>query len=140
MEGVACSLRHLLDIYAELGVAIDEIALAGGGASTPGWPQIFADVCQRDVLIYAETETVTRVLYALCQAHLGRRRFETALLQTFEEPVIIRHCRELARPYEDAYRRYRALAGFASEQAGAGQQQTLTCATHSALTHGGKER
>jgi xylulokinase len=120
MEGVAYSLRHLLDIYAELGVSIDEIALAGGGASTTGWPQIIADACQRDVLIYTEKETVTRVLYALCQAHLDRQRFEEALLQTFDEPGIIHHSRERARPYEEAYGRYRALARFAWEQARAG--------------------
>lgn len=117
MEGVAYSLRHLLDIYAELGVAIREIALAGGGSATQGWPQIIADVCQRKVLIYAERETVTRVLYALCQVHLGRRYFEEALLQTFDEPVIISARRHLARTYSEGYRRYRAYAAFAWDQA-----------------------
>jgi xylulokinase len=135
MEGVAFSLRHLLDIYAEVAIPIEEIALAGGGAGTPGWPQIIADVCQRDVLIYAEKETVTRVLYALCQSHLGRQRFEDALLRTFDEPVIIRHCRDLARPYDKAYRRYRALARFAWEQAR--DQDAPFCATRSTSTNDG---
>ena len=117
MEGVAFSMRHLLDIYDELGVAIDEIALAGGGTTTEGWPQVLADVCQRDVLIYAGKETVTRVMFALCQAHLGLAGFEESLLQTFDEPEKVHHHHELESIYKDGYRRYRALARFAWEQA-----------------------
>lgn len=116
MEGVAFSLRHLIDIYEELGVAIDEIALAGGGTTTEGWPQILADVCQRNVVIYAGKETVTRVMFALCQTHLGRASFEESLLQTFDEPVTV-HCRQdLESKYAEGYRRYRSLAQFAWEQ------------------------
>ncbi len=117
MEGVAYSLRHLLDVYAEMGVPIDEIAMAGGGTTTQGWPQIMADVCQRDVMIYAGQETVTRVLYALCQAHLGRRTFDEGLLQTFDKPDIIRNRHELDPIYEGGYQRYRSFARFAKEQA-----------------------
>jgi xylulokinase len=117
MEGVAYSLRHLLDIYTELGVPIQEIALAGGGATTEGWPQIIADVCQRDVLIYAEEETVTRVLYALCQVNLGRDSFEDALLQTFEEPHIVERRERQAGVYREGYRDYRAFAAFAAARA-----------------------
>lgn len=51
---------------------IDQTVLAGGGSATQGWPQIMADACQRDVMIQTGKETVTRVLYALCQAYLGR--------------------------------------------------------------------
>jgi sugar (pentulose or hexulose) kinase len=117
MEGVAHSLRQLLDIFSELDAPIREIALAGGGASIPGLPQIMADACQRDVIIYAGKETVTRVLYALCQAHLGRASFEESLLQTFRVPIVF-HCQpELQRTYEEGYRRYRALAQFARDQA-----------------------
>lgn len=118
MEGVAYSLRHLLDIYDELGVPIDEIALAGGGATTKGWPQIIADVCQRKVLIYAQEETVTRVLFALCQVNMGRANFEDALLQTFQEPLVVECGERLADVYREGYQEYRALAAFADRQAG----------------------
>lgn len=117
MEGVAYSLRHLLDIYGELGVPIQEIALAGGGSTTLGWPQIIADVCQRRVVIYAERETVTRVLYALCQVNLARQSFEEALLQTFDEPDIIPERSHLDHTYAAGYQRYRAFAAFAWDQA-----------------------
>jgi xylulokinase len=117
MEGVAYSLRHLLDLYDELAVPIGEIALAGGGAGTPGWAQIVADACQRPVLVYAEQETVTRVLYALCRAHLGREPFEPALLRTFDEPAIITPCQMLEATYLQGYRRYHDFARFAWQQA-----------------------
>jgi xylulokinase len=117
MEGVAYSLRHLLDVYEEMGVPIDEIAMAGGGTTTQGWPQIMADVCQRDVMIYAGQETVTRVLYALCQTHLGRQTFDESLLQTFDKPDIIRSRRDLGPIYDAGYQRYRSFARFAKEQA-----------------------
>jgi xylulokinase len=117
MEGVAYSLRHLLDIYGELNVPIQEIALAGGGATTEGWPQIIADVCQRDVLIYAEEETVTRVLFALCQESLGRAEFRDALLKTFDAPQVISSRSERAAVYDEGYERYRAFSEFASRRA-----------------------
>ena len=117
MEGVAYSLRHLLDVYEEIGAPINEIAMAGGGTITQGWPQIMADVCQRNVMIYAGQETVTRVLYALCQAHLGRQTFDESLLQTFDRPATIRCRRNLGPIYDDGYQRYRSFARFAKAQA-----------------------
>jgi xylulokinase len=115
LEGVAYSVRHLLDISAELGVPVQELALAGGGAATPGWPQIFADVCQRPVLLYAGRETVTRPLYAYCMASLDQTiSFNEALGRTFEAPVQLEPRVELAATYDPIYRRYRLLADFAA--------------------------
>ena len=44
MEGVAFSLRESIDIFRSLGAPINEIRLGGGGASSPLWRQIQADV------------------------------------------------------------------------------------------------
>jgi xylulokinase len=118
MEGVAYSLRVLLDLFDEMGVAVAEVALAGGGALTPGWPQIMADVCQRPVLIFAGSETVTRVLFALCQEHLGAASLDESLLCTFEEPLRIAPRQEFRQVYEDGYRTYRAFCEFARREAG----------------------
>lgn len=117
MEGVAHSLRHLLDIYAEIGAPAQELALAAGGATTPGLVQIIADVCQRDVSVYAGEETVTRVLYALCRSSLGHGEFQENLLRTFESPKVVSCQRGLAETYDEAYGRYRAFSAFAAEQA-----------------------
>ena len=44
MEGVAFSLKDTLSIFAELGVPVGAIRLGGGGARSPLWRQIQADV------------------------------------------------------------------------------------------------
>jgi xylulokinase len=44
MEGVAFSLREAIDIFRELGAAVDAIKLGGGGARSALWRQIQADV------------------------------------------------------------------------------------------------
>ena len=117
MEGIAYSLHHLLDLYAELGVPVKELVLAGGGTKTPGLCQIIADVCGRDVAIYAAGETVTRVLYALCQAALNQRDFGDALVQTFPTPRVIRHHPDWSGEYQSGYGTYRRFAAFALEEA-----------------------
>ncbi|MEO5857935.1 MAG: xylulokinase [Pyrinomonadaceae bacterium] len=44
MEGVAFSLRDSIDTFRSLGAPVNEIRLGGGGASSPLWRQIQADV------------------------------------------------------------------------------------------------
>jgi xylulokinase len=117
MEGVAYSLRHLLDIAEELGVPIGEIALAGGGATVAGWPRIIADVCQRPLLIYADQETVTKALYAYCITALDKDlSFDQALAGTFGPPQPVDPRLKLAGTYEVMYRQYRLMADFAAEK------------------------
>lgn len=117
MESIAYSLRHLLDIYTELGAPVTELVLAGGGTQTPGLAQIIADVCQYDVAIYTEAETVTRVLYALCQSALNQIDFDEALVGTFPAPTIIPCQREYANDYQRNYEAYRRFADFALTEA-----------------------
>jgi xylulokinase len=55
MEGVAFSLRDCLEIFRELGLPIDSILLGGGGARSPLWRQIQADIYGQSVeLLEAE--------------------------------------------------------------------------------------
>jgi sugar (pentulose or hexulose) kinase len=117
MEGVAYSLRHLLDIYAELGAPVEELVLAGGGTNTPGLAQIIADVCQYDVAIYTEAETVTRVLYALCQAALAGANFDETLIDTFPAPGVVPCTPDRAAIYGRIYGTYRRFADFARQEA-----------------------
>jgi len=49
LEGVAFSLRETLTIFAELDVPVSSIRLGGGGARSPLWRQIQADVYGRPV-------------------------------------------------------------------------------------------
>ena len=49
LEGVAFSLRDTFSIFAELDVPVDSVRLGGGGARSPLWRQIQADVYGRAV-------------------------------------------------------------------------------------------
>jgi xylulokinase len=56
MEGVAFSLKDTLSIFAEIGVPARAIRLGGGGARSPIWRQIQADVYGQGVEIVAAEE------------------------------------------------------------------------------------
>ena len=49
MEGVAYSLRDCLDVMGALGVEASEVRAAGGGARSPLWRQVLADVLERPI-------------------------------------------------------------------------------------------
>jgi len=115
MEGVAYSLRYLLDVFRQVGVPVKEIALAGGGATTPGWPQIIADVCQLPVAIYSGQDTVTHALYAYACQHLEAHvSFEDALMRTFHQAIWVLPNKEYEKLYSSLYERYVLLANFAN--------------------------
>jgi xylulokinase len=56
LEGVAFSLKDSLTIFAEIGVPVDDIRLGGGGARSPLWRQIQADVYAKPVSLLAAEE------------------------------------------------------------------------------------
>jgi hypothetical protein len=56
LEGVAFSLRDSLTLFAEMGVPVKSIRLGGGGARSPLWRQIQADVYGHEVEILAAEE------------------------------------------------------------------------------------
>jgi xylulokinase len=56
LEGVAFSLKDTLTIFAELGVPVRDIRLGGGGARSPLWRQIQADVYGKTVSLLAAEE------------------------------------------------------------------------------------
>jgi xylulokinase len=55
LEGVAFSLRDTFEIFKEMNVPVEAIRLGGGGARSPLWRQIQADVYARPVQL-VETE------------------------------------------------------------------------------------
>jgi xylulokinase len=56
LEGVAFSLRDTLTIYDEMDVPVSAIRLGGGGARSPLWRQVQADVYDREVEIVEAEE------------------------------------------------------------------------------------
>ena len=56
MEGVTYSLRDCLEIIEERGVAVKQIRAGGGGAKSPFWRQMQADVLGKTVVTMAADE------------------------------------------------------------------------------------
>jgi xylulokinase len=56
LEGVAFSLKDSFSIFDELGLPIERIRLGGGGARSPLWRQIQADVYGHEVEIVEAEE------------------------------------------------------------------------------------
>jgi xylulokinase len=56
IEGISYSQRDCLDIVESLGVPVESVRASGGGAKSPFWRQILADVFARPVVTLASQE------------------------------------------------------------------------------------
>jgi xylulokinase len=56
IEGVSYSQRDGLDIIEDLGISIQSVRASGGGANSPFWRQILADVFEKRVVTLASQE------------------------------------------------------------------------------------
>jgi len=56
LEGVAFSQKECLDVFAEMGVGFDKMYMVGGGARSPLWRSILADVYGAPVTTVKNTE------------------------------------------------------------------------------------
>jgi ribulose kinase len=55
-EATACGTRHILEDAAAHGLRVERIFLGGGGAKSPLWLQIHADILQKPVHLARESE------------------------------------------------------------------------------------
>jgi xylulokinase len=111
LEGCAFALRDIVDRLAQLELVGDEIRVVGGGARSPLWLQIKADVTGRPVrALLGEEATATgaAMLAAVAAGHF-RDVAEAAArcVRLAPEPVLPRP--EFAELYADAYATYRRL-------------------------------
>ncbi|HUX87854.1 MAG TPA: FGGY-family carbohydrate kinase, partial [Chloroflexota bacterium] len=56
LEGVAYGLRDSLELMRSLGLRIEQVRASGGGAQSPLWRQILADVFQTEIVLVNVTE------------------------------------------------------------------------------------
>jgi xylulokinase len=64
LEGVAFAYREVLDDFLAMGHAIPELYISGGGARSPLWRQILADVLERPLVYYGADSTLGAAMVA----------------------------------------------------------------------------
>jgi len=112
LEGVAFSLKDTFTLFAELGIPVARIRLGGGGARSPLWQQIQADIYGQPVELLAAEEG--GAYGAALLAAVGVKAWPTveaacaATIQVAGE-VAPRSAKEMASAYESFRRLYPAL-------------------------------
>lgn len=110
LEGCAFAMRDVVDRLAALDIATDSLLVLGGGANSPVWPQIRADLVGRPARVPEDVDTSpigAAMLAAACLdggPTLGELASTVSQTGRVVEPDGTR-----AAAYEDAYQRYRTL-------------------------------
>lgn len=121
-EGVAFEHRRHIDRLTGAGLALSRATLSGGGAQSPVWPQIFADVLKLPVTVAEARETgalgaaigAALAIGEIADYGEGVRRM-TRAVRTFEpDPVLASHH---DRRYETYLGLIETLRGFWSRLA-----------------------
>ena len=110
MEGVVFSLKDSLEIMGELGVEAREIRATGGGAKSPLWRQLQADIYDRPIYRTATDEGPAygaALLGGVASGVYGSVKEASSLVKLREE--VTEPDRERARLYGEYYEVYRSL-------------------------------
>jgi xylulokinase len=110
LEGVAFGLRDSLEIVLDMGIPINEIRLGGGGARSPLWRKIMADIFHHPV---AEINTAQGgALGAAILAAVGAGVYpdvETGSRQMVHVVNTVLPNEKNAQIYNAVYEQYKAL-------------------------------
>lgn len=111
LEGCTFAVRDIVDRLDELGLGADEIRVVGGGARSPFWLQMKADVTGRPVRVLAtpETTAVGAAMLAGVGAETFRDLDEAVASLASLEPLTYEPDPGARNAYDDAYGRYRRL-------------------------------
>ena len=110
MEGVLFSLRESMEIMHELGVRIEEVRATGGGARSPLWRQLQADVYGVPIRRTVSDEGPAygaALLAGVAAGAYGSTEEATSVVRLREE--VTGFDPERVRAYEEAYEAYHSL-------------------------------
>ncbi len=120
MEGVTFALRDSLELFSAAGVTVGDMMACGGGASSPLWRQILADVFGCRVRTAASNEG--GALGAALLAAVGAGIYSDvreACGAVIGEGVVCDPDPERAKRYDELYRIYTRIYGHLKEEFGA---------------------
>jgi len=123
MEGIAYNLRDSLEIFQELGLAVEKIFIGEGGSRSALWRQIQADIFARDLTLLATGDASPLGAALIAGVGVGLfPDFEIACQRTVRLGEITHPIPENVSRYEAGYRIfqgfYPALKGSFARMAG----------------------
>jgi xylulokinase len=110
MEGVVFSLRDSMEIMSKLGVRVEEVRATGGGARSPLWRRLQADVYGVPIKRTVADEGPAygaALLAGVGAGAYGSAEEATSVVRLREE--VIEPNPQRVRAYEDVYEVYRSL-------------------------------
>ena len=110
MEGVAFAIRDCLEIARSQGIRIEKSRICGGGAKSPLWRKMFANICNLDIESIAAEEGPGYGGAMLAMVACGEYPDVKAIAEQFVKVIRVeKPDPELAALYEDRYQRFRAI-------------------------------
>ena len=110
LEGVGFELRRIIESIEDCGINISEIRAVGGGAKSPFWLQIKADITNREIVVPDITEAPS--LGAAILAGIGTKAytdFEDAVRKVYRKRAVHQPDTERTEFYDRYYRVYREM-------------------------------
>ncbi len=121
MEGTAYGMRGMIDLMAGMGVNIEELRIDGGGARSPLWRQIQADIVGKKVVVpqLAESTSVGAAILTSCGTgcYGGIEAAVDSMIKILEERMPEPKNQKIYNEYHPKFMEL-LLAGFAKVQAG----------------------
>ncbi len=110
LEGVAFGIRDSLEVARSQGIVIEKSRICGGGAKSPLWRRIFANVCSLDIEVIASEEGPGYGGAMLAMVACGEYPTVEAIAQQFVRVVEVIHPDpEISARYEERYQRFRQI-------------------------------
>jgi xylulokinase len=119
VEGATFALRFGIDELGALGISTDQIVLTGGGANSPTWRQVVADVCNAPVVMLKQEEGAAfgAALQALAMLDNAGNELPALVLEHLE-PDADRSTEPRSSAvsfYQDSYSRYQRAVESVTE-------------------------
>jgi xylulokinase len=110
LEGLTFELRQIIESFEEVGLKVGDLRSIGGGANSPFWLQLKADITQRRVIVPVNREAA--VMGAVILAGVGCRAYhdvDEGVQMIFKERDIYTPDRSRGKVYDNYYYVYKKV-------------------------------
>ena len=110
LEGVAFGIRDSLEVARSMGLDIKKSRICGGGAKSPLWKKIFANVCNLEIESIESEEGPGYGGAMLAMVACGEYKDVNTIAEKFVKVVdVVKPDPELTALYEEKYRQFSAV-------------------------------